>query len=251
MTRTHYKYVRCYANGVDISGYARATGQLGTNHDSQDVTAYSDGAKNVVVGQPEIIAGPVNAVLDNDAAGLFNLAMSAAQTLDFMAAIGVLAEPAAGNPVFAWTWEQTNYQGDGNMVNIPLKASFAATLNYSKPWGALIHAKGAETAADSSAGVDDNDATATTKGGIFVYHLFSNNGTGGVTLSLEEADTNVDGSFAALTDATSGVIHAESAPKYGMIELETDAAVKEYIRWQIAFAGNTTTATFACAFIRG
>lgn len=251
MTRTHYKYVRCYGNGVDISGYTRATGELGTNHETQDVTAYSDGAHNHIIGQSDIVAGPINALLDSDAAGLFNLAMTAAQSIDFMAAIGIQAEPAAGDPVFAWTWEQTNYQGEGNMVNIPLSGSYAATLSYGKPWGTLIHAKGAETAANSSAGVDDNNATATTAGGIFVYHLFSNNGTGGVTLSLDEADTNVDGSFGALTGATSGLIHGESAPKHGMVELATDAAVKEYIRWQIAFTGDTTTATFAAAFIRG
>ena len=33
--RTHYKYVRCYGNGVDISGYARSTGELGTTHQVQ------------------------------------------------------------------------------------------------------------------------------------------------------------------------------------------------------------------------
>jgi hypothetical protein len=73
------------------------------------------------------------------------------------------------------------------------------------------------------------------------------NGT--VTLKAQEADTNSDGDFGDITDATSGSITAAVSPKSGMIALDADASIKRYLRWQLAF-GTANTATFACAFIR-
>lgn len=254
MTRTHQKHARVYVDGVDVSGYARAVGALGWMFGAEPETSLTDTSKNIVMGQGEITAAPINAFLDNDAAGLFVLAGAAGVdkgTRHLMIPIGVNAAPVAGDPMFAWKFEQTAYsveQGTGFVaVNIPMGgASYAGTLTYRKPWGVVTHAKGAETAANTAVGIDDNGASSAL-GGIFVYQLFSSDGT--VTLSMEDAATNTNPSFAALSGATSGSITAAVSPKYGMVALSTTATVRRYLRWQIAL-GTATTCTFAMGFIR-
>lgn len=238
-------------NGVDVSGYTRAVGSLDWNFGAEPDAAVTDECKNILVGQGDIVAGGYSAFLDNDAAGLFTLANAGTQTINYMVAIGANAAPVAGNPVFAWKFEQSSYateQGAGFVaVTVPFGgASYASTLTYKRPWGVLLHASAVETAVNAAAGIDDIGASSAL-GGIFVYHLLSSNGT--VTLTAQEASTNSDANFADITGATSGSIDASAAPKSGMIALGTTAAVKRYLRWQLAF-GTASTATFVCAFIR-
>lgn len=258
MSRTHLKHYRVYCDGVDISGYSRQVGALNWMFDAEADAAITDEVKNILIGKGDIQAGPINAFLDNDAAGLFALAGSGTNdhgTRNLMIAIGANAAPAAGDPVFAWKFEQIAYQvepGTGFVAaSIPMGgASYASTLTYKKPWGTLLYPKATRTAAtgvNDGTGVDDYGESPPSLGGIFVYHLFSSDGT--LTLSADEADTNLDGSFAALTGATSGEIDATTTPQHGMIALSTSAAVKRYLRWQIAF-NSATTCVFASAFIR-
>lgn len=253
MTRTHQKHIRAYTNGVDVSGYGRSVGSLDWTFDAEPDAAFTDGVKNILIGKGNIAAGPYSAFLDNDAAGLFSLAGSGSAdhgTVDYLIAIGANAAPANGDPIFAWTFEQTSYQvepGAGFVaVSIPLGgASYASKRTYCKPWGRLIHAAGTETDVNTAAGIDD--AAQSTKGGLFVYHLLSSDGT--VTLTAEEASTNTDVNFAAITGATSGSIDASVSPKYGFVALSPTATIKRYVRWQISF-GTATGATFVAAFIR-
>jgi hypothetical protein len=249
MTRTHLKHCRVYCNGVDLSGYSRTFGPLAWMFGAEPDAALTDGAKNILVGQADIQAGVVNAFLDNDAAGLF--ANSAQGTKNVAIAIGANAAPVAGDPVFAWKFEDTGYmveQGSGFVAaNLPLGgASYASTLTYKKPWGVVLHPMGAETAASTATGIDDNGA-ASSLGGIFIYHLASSDGT--LTLKAQEADANLNASFGDLSGATSGSIDASITPASGMIALSTTAAVKRYLRFQIAL-DTATTATFFAAFIR-
>ena len=250
MTRTHNKHVRAYVDGTDLSGYSRSIGDLAWTFDAEPDAAFTDEAKNIVMGKCDIQAGTLNAFLDNDTSGLFALANSGYGTRNLMVAIGANASPTAGDPVFAWKFEQTAYsveQGAGFVsVSIPFGgASYASTLTYKKPWGRLLHAKGAETAANTATGIDDSASSS--YGGILVYHLFSSDGT--VTLKVQDASTNSDGSFSDLSGATSGSINASVTPASGMVAISTTATVRRYLRWQISL-GTATTATFALAFIR-
>ena len=250
MTRTHNKHVRAYVDGTDLSGYSRSIGALAWTFDAEPDAAFTDEAKNIVMGKCDIQAGTLNAFLDNDTSGLFTLANSGYGTQNLMVAIGANASPAAGDPVFAWMFEQTAYsveQGAGFVsVSVPFGgASYASTLTYKKPWGRLLHAKGAETAVNTATGIDDSASSS--YGGILVYHLFSSDGT--VTLKVQDASTNSDGSFSDLSGATSGSINASVTPASGMVAISTTATVRRYLRWQISL-GTATTATFALAFIR-
>ena len=256
MTRTHSKHTRLYADGVDISGYSRSVGTLGWVFDAEPDAAFTDQVKNILIGKCDIQAGAISAFMDNDPAGLHALAGTGTNdhgTRNVMIAIGANAAPVQGDNVFAWKFEQTSYQveqGGGFVaVTIPLGgASSQGVLNYKKPWGKLLHAKGTETAVNSAVGIDDYGATPPSLGGIFIYHCHSSIG-GNITLKAQEADTNVDGSFGDITGATSGLIDASAAPKHGMIAIATTYALKRYLRWQVVFDVGTS-ATFTAAFIR-
>lgn len=252
MTRLHPKYQRGYFDGYDLSGFSRSIGALDWNFDQELDTAWTDGSKNSLNGKGNISAGTYSAFLDNTATNGAHVVLKDVATHDVMIAMGAGAEPAQGDNVFAWKFEQTNYtaeDGGGFMVvSIPLgQASYSSTLTYCKPWGRLLHAKSAETAVNTAVGIDDNGASSAL-GGIFAYHLFTSNGT--VTLKAQDADTNLDGSFGDLSGATSGSIDASSTPAHGMIALGVTATVKRYLRWQLVF-GTATSATFVSALIRG
>jgi hypothetical protein len=118
----------------------------------------------------------------------------------------------------------------------------AGNLNYARPWGVLLHAKAARTAANTATGLDQ--LAQTLKGGFMMYHVFAGNGTAAV--KVQHADTNLNGSFADLL--TSGVIDC-ATPKSGIVQLSKSATVERYTRWQIAL-GTATTVTFAIAFNR-
>ena len=253
MTRTNSKYTRVYVNGYDISGTANNIGTVGATFDAPPVAAYTDDVMNTVMGQSSIVCGPLNTFLAPASSGsdAFELGKAGNGVFDVMIPFGTLAAPVAGSPMFAWKMYDGGYQASGEGVvaaTLDFKnAAYSTVKGYESPFGYLAHAKGAETAVNTAVAVIDAGAS-TAKGGVFVYQLFSSNGT--VTLSLQEADTNSNGSFAALTGATSGSLDATTTPASGMVALGLTATVKRYIRWQLAF-GTANTATFALGFIRG
>lgn len=251
MTRVNKKFTRLYTDGYDVSGYANEIGALDWLYDQTLGAAFSDEVMNGINGKVTISAGTINAYLDNDTAGLLSLAKAVDGTRTLVVAHGTTAVPAALDPMFAWKFEQGSFQTANAEGFTPSTikvggASYAGVLTYRKPWGFVVHPKGAETAVNTAVGLDDLGA-ASALGGIFVYQLFSSNGT--VTLSLEDAATNTNPSFAALSGATSGSINASVTPAASMVALGATATVRRYIRWQLVF-GTATTATFFAGFIR-
>ena len=253
MTRRNPKFTKIYVNGYEISCQASNIGSVGYTSDAPMVAAYCDEVLNTVLGDSTIQCGPLNAFLSPSATtGIHEVFDDGTNTVDVMIAFGSLAVPAAGDPVFAWTMRQGGYTADGDgvvAVNIPFpSADYSTVKGYHSPFGLLVHANGAETGANTAVATIDNGA-ASAKGGIFAWQLFSSDGT--VTLSIDDAAANTgNGDFSALSGATSGSIDASTTPKSGMVALGTTATVRRYIRWQMT-KGTATTATFACALIRG
>ncbi len=68
--RTHAKHITFKLDNssgtlTDLSAHVNTIGTVGLTYDSQDVTAFSDGVKNVVIGQPGApltIGGPFDTV---------------------------------------------------------------------------------------------------------------------------------------------------------------------------------------------
>lgn len=69
--RTHAKWLTVKLNNssaalTDISAYTNTVGQFGLTYDTQDVTAFSNAVKNIVVGHPGApitLGGPVDTVI--------------------------------------------------------------------------------------------------------------------------------------------------------------------------------------------
>jgi hypothetical protein len=203
-----------------------------------------------MTGSANVTMGTLNGLFDNTATvGLHAIAQGAGVTRNVMLACGIQVPPINNDPVFMGKFTQTSYSGDPD--NIPVYASVgfgntsneAANLAYARPWGVLLHAKAAKTAANTATGLDQ--LAQTTKGGYMMYQAFAGNGT--ASIKVQDAAANVDGSF---TDLLSSGSLDFSTPKSGIVALVKNATVKRYIRFQIAF-GTATSVTFALAFSRG
>lgn len=250
MTRTNVKHSRIYVDGYDLTGYSRNAGELSWLYEAIPDACITDAVKNILLGQPSISLGPINAVLDNDVAGLFATFKAPGSFHYATVALGQLAAPVAGDPFFSWYLSQKDFSHveSGGFVSVNLTFDMAGVgfVAYGKPWGLNIHPNGAETAENTAVGIDSVTVT-TSLGGIFVYHLFTSNGT--VTLTAQDAATNENGSFAPITGATSGLINASVTPTGGMVALGVTQEIRRYWRWQLAFGG-ATTATFFAGLIR-
>lgn len=253
MTRTNEQHQRIYINGYDLSGDYRKIGNYGYKSDFPKDAAFSDGVMNGATGRTQVTLGSLNAFMSpNSGVGAYDLQKAGNVISDVMIPIGILAAPVVGVPVWCWQMSQAGISVDGkDLVGLNIEfpdSAFSSPLNYKLPFGLLVHAKGAETGANTAVGTIDNGASSAL-GGVFAYQVFSSNGT--FTLSIDDSATNANNAaFAALSGATSGSIDASVTPKSGFIQLSTSATVRRYLRWQLAL-GTATTVNFACAFIRG
>jgi hypothetical protein len=251
--RTLKRWSRVYADGYDLSGYAREIGPLSIEHDEADLTTIADGVKGVLPNHARIDIGELKGVMDNtETSGLHIVASGAGVARDVMVAQGIRAAPAQGDPAFCGKFMQLGYKQEEDsgaiLVSLPFGAwDVADMINYRKAWGVLLHANSAATAANSAAGVDT--LAATTAGGYMMYQVFAASGAGHTaTLSVDDSANNSD--FLALSDATTGEIDVGTAPVAGIIQIGTTATVRQYLRWQIAL-GTATSVTFAMAFVKG
>jgi len=250
--RTVDKWTRVYINGYDVSGYSRNIGPLTLEHEEADLTAMADAVRGFLANHSTVNVGTLNANFDNTATvGVHTVLNNAGGDFNVLVAKGIQAAPAAGDPAFGGVFKMGQYgvvEDAGAMtVTMPFMgwSDTASTLLYASPWGQILHANSAATAANSSTGIDNYTGGATTKGGLFIYHVTAGNGT--ATLSVDDSADN--SSFSALSGATSGSIDCSSV-QYGIVALGNSATVKQYLRWQIAL-GTATTVTFVSAFCRG
>jgi len=253
--RTLSRWARVYINGYDFSGYTRGIGPLTHAYPEVEITALSDAVKGALMGQPEISPGTLTGIFDNTATSGLHTVLNAPGSLrDMMVAVGIRAVPAEGDQVFMGSFNQNSYDTSPSGDDIALTLEFGKTspaegMKYEQPWGVLLHENSAETGANTAVGVDDFGAASTT-GGFMMYQILDYEGTGSVVITVQEASSNENAQFAGLTTATSGSIAHTAMPCAGIIQCETDAAVKQYLRWQIALT-TLTSVTFVLGFVRG
>ena len=249
--RTVPKFVRVHIDGFDMSGFSRGIGPLVWNYEVADLTAQmGDAVKGYLPGQPDVSPGILNGVFDNTpTSGLHVIASAIAQSRIVMVQIGIQAAPASGDPVFMGRFIQTSYQGSLEGPSVYAQIPFGQwdvnnLISYDRPWGDLVHAKGAETAANSANG-DVDGLAASTAGGWMMYHVSAGDGT--ATISIDDSADNA--AWTALSGATSGSVDCSNVIS-GIVALGNTATVRRYLRWQLAL-GTATTVTFTLAFVRG
>lgn len=110
--RTHSKHVTVKLDNsagtlTDITAYVNNIGTVGTTFETQDVTAFSDGAKNVVIGQPTAaltLSGPFDTVIHSHMTGINGLATPLSLDIQF----GIVTAWDAGEPQFGITSSATS-----------------------------------------------------------------------------------------------------------------------------------------------
>jgi len=111
-SRTNAKFIKVLldnAAGVltDISAYVSSVGTVGLTYDTADVTAFSDGVKNVAIGQPGAslqFSGPVDTVIITQLTGYAaNGGLTAGGGLSLDIRFGIRHAWEAGEPQFGIT----------------------------------------------------------------------------------------------------------------------------------------------------
>jgi len=237
-------------DGYDLSGDSRAIGPLMCTFDAPDLTGLSHAIKGYLPDVATHGIGTYNGVFNiNGSTGIHDVMSGAGVMRTVMIAQGMRAEPAAGDMAYTGEFEQLSYDADPSGVYVNMQfgnsSARASTFLYDNPFGVLLHAKAAATAANSTTGAGiDTAGAATAFGGHLTYMVFAGDGT--ATISID--DSADDSSYSALSGATSGEIDCSSV-QFGRVALGKTATVKQYLRWQISL-NTANTVTFALAFNR-
>ena len=141
--RTHFKHITVKLDNsggtlTDISAYVNTIGTVGLTYDTQDVTAFSDGVKNVVIGQPGAplaIGGPFDTVIHSQLTGINGAVTPLSLDLQF----GIRHAWESGEPQFGITSSSTiGYLCHSYTVDIQAN-TWGATLEVFGPtapaWG--------------------------------------------------------------------------------------------------------------------
>jgi len=258
--RTLGRYGRLYLNTLDMGSYTTSIGPF--THEFEVIpfeTPMVDEVRGYMLGRAITISpGKVNGVLHARSGDVPMVAQYPASTNSILTyAVGIRAAPAAGDPVFCTAAPMLNYLATESGGAVTFTADFADTWRqtyvgkYGTPWGALVHAYAARTAANSSAGFDDPLASGATTnfGGYMTYHTFTGDGTATITVQ-HSTTTNENASFGDLGGCTTGELDF-STNRTGIVETTTaTTAVGRYLRWQIAL-NSANTVTFVLSFVRG
>jgi hypothetical protein len=252
--RIRLRDTRVYVDGYDLSGYSRSFGPLACVFEEGVDDALTLDVKATMPGSANVTIGTLNGIFDNTATSGLHVVMEPkiGTLCDVLFGIGVGAPPVNNDPCFGGSFDLMGYYAGPQ--DIPITAtmpfgnmsSLAANLEYAKPWGTLLHASAAATAANTAVGLDQTAQSL--KGGWMMYHIIAAAGTGDktATIKVQDADTNVDGSFGDLL--SSGVLNC-AAGMSGIVALATNATVERYVRWQLAL-GTATSVTFALGWFR-
>ena len=255
--RTINKYSRVLVDGYDMSGDARSIGPLACTFAEGVDDPLNKDITGVWPGQATISPGTLNAIFDNTTdTGIFDVLGTPSGDRDVMIPIGIQTIPAEGDPVFCGQFLQDDFIVAPEALPTTATVKFgsnisgSANINYEVPWGFLLHGNSAETSSNTAIAITPYNAS-TSDGGWMMYQVFAAAGTSDMTatISIQDAATNSDGNFAALTGATTGSISC-SSPTSGVIALSNTATVRSYLRWQLDL-GTATSVTFALAFMRG
>lgn len=141
--RTHSKHIIVKLDNAagtltDITAYVNSVGTIGLVYETQDVTAFSDGSKNIVIGQPTAslsIGGPIDTVIHTHMTAINGL--STPLSLDIQ--VGIRHTWEAGEPQFGITSSATSGYLCHSYTIDPSANTWSATLDVFGPtapaWG--------------------------------------------------------------------------------------------------------------------
>ncbi len=142
--RTNAKHIGFFldaSNGTltDLTAYTKSIGTVGLTFEEQDVTAYSDGVKNVTIGRAD---APLSVTFQWDTvvfAHLIALSRTTPLTLDIR--FGIRHAWEAGEPVFGITSSATSgyLLKDLTATDTEITASFVVFGPTAPDWAVAAH----------------------------------------------------------------------------------------------------------------
>ena len=128
--RTNAKYIGFFLDNAagtltDLTAYTKSVGTFGLTFEEQDVTAYSDGVKNVTIGRAD---APLTIVFQNDIVPFGHLgSLSRVTPLSLDIRIGIRHAWEAGEPCFGITASASSgyLLKDVTMTDTEITATFA------------------------------------------------------------------------------------------------------------------------------
>ena len=135
--RTHSKHIGVFLDNAagtltDITAYVNSVGTIGLVYETQDVTAFSDGSKNIVIGQPTAslaIGGPIDTVIHTHMTAINGLSTPLSLDLRF----GIRHAWEAGEPQFGITSSSTSGYLCHSYTIDPSANTWSATLDVFGP----------------------------------------------------------------------------------------------------------------------
>ncbi len=110
--KTHSRHWRMYVDGFDASGVMRTAGAASITYAEQDVSGYSDGVVNFILGHAQASITGVQSIFDNTAAGA-HAELSVIEEYITSLQMGIKAAPSYGDPAFAASLGQSSYSIEG------------------------------------------------------------------------------------------------------------------------------------------
>ena len=248
--RTVNKYTRVYIDGYDLSGHARSIGPLTTTFQEGVDNPLNASITGVWLGQATISPGTLNSMFDNTQTTGIHDVLKTPGVRNVMVNLGIQAAPAVGDPAFVGQFLQDDYIATPEETPSAITVRFGSSkygstaINFSDPWGVVLGANTAWTAAttDDDVGIDQDAASAL--GGYMMYQVTAGDGT--ATILVEDSTSNNHADYGTLL--TTPVLDCSSVQS-GVVATATTATVKQFVRANIALSG-ASTVTFALAFIR-
>ncbi|MBX3005948.1 MAG: hypothetical protein KF821_09020 [Anaerolineales bacterium] len=255
MSRSVSKATRVFVEGLDMSGYSRSIGPLDWTYEWAKDEALAQELYGYLPDQVTLGLGQLNAAFDNTASigPHENFKDAEGQMRTVMVAIGRGGSaPVPGDPIYTGQFAQGSYLTDpgqtGQTLSAQMDFSHSAQADlrglYAIPWGVLLKAKGVITGINAAQGIlNPFTGIATAHGGFMVYQVLAADDD--VELTVQDAATNVDGSFVDLV--SSGVVGPGAS---GIVPLARGATVEAYTRWQLGAGTQATYVDFVLGFVR-
>jgi hypothetical protein len=176
--KTHIRYCRILASGHNLSGDIRSVNTFGIRYDQADATGWSNGTRQWLTGQGEVMLDGLAAIFNNTASSTgptyagSHIRLSGLPSVHAAVFVGIRAAPDIGNPAFAANFAQTNYEVSGSVGGsdpVISNGSFYTTAELTEAsavWGVTL-ADGEELSSTTNNGSVDNGASSS--GGYIAF----------------------------------------------------------------------------------
>ena len=227
--RTHPRHWRLYVDQVDLSGVMRTIGAVGHTFMEEEVTGWSDGIVNFILGQANAFITGGQSVFDNTALGA-HAELSAQEEYLVSLHMGIRAAPAVGDPAFASPLGQSNYvvAGDGPVVvSFEMNGPNQDHTIPDKVWGQVLYPPTSISATTNGSSVD---LLAASSNGIMAYlHITVADAGGTWTLKVQDSPDDSVWADSITFTADGQTILSEQG-------IDT-ASVDRYVRFQATDGG--------------